>query len=138
MHGSAKHLAEEVGVSPDPDFSPLTSFLQSVPSIQGTIGVGPGSGDTAWWAKFTIDTSDSLAWRVVQELAHVLNYLAVNERLPTVFMPVSPPLYLNGGVEFLSWVIECKDHRTTPERIAEWLAGSLPRPVDDRQNWEIE
>jgi hypothetical protein len=75
---------------------------------------------------------------VVQELAHVLNYLSVNERLPTVFMPVSPPPYLNGGVEFLSWVIECRDHGTTPERITEWLSGRLPRPVDERQSWEIE
>jgi len=39
----------------------------------------------------------------------VLNYLSLDERLSTVFMPVSPPPYLNGGVEFLSWVIECRD-----------------------------
>ena len=39
-------------------------------------------------AKFTIDPSDPLAWRVVQELAHVLNCLSLDERLPTVFMPV--------------------------------------------------
>jgi len=112
--------------------------LEKVPSISGQIGVGQGSRDVAWWAKFTVDPSDPLAWRVVQELAYVLNYLSLDERLPTVFMPVSPPPYLNGGVEFLSWVIECRDHGTTPRIIAEWLGGRLPRPVDDRQTWQID
>ncbi|SPE35761.1 hypothetical protein SBA3_2300022 [Candidatus Sulfopaludibacter sp. SbA3] len=50
-----------------------------------------------WWVKFAIDISHRLAWNVVQELGHVLNYLSVNERLPTVFKPVSPPPYANGG-----------------------------------------
>ena len=125
-------------MSADLDFAALTAFLKNVPCIKGQIGVGQGSGDIAWWAKFTIDPSDPLAWRVVQELAHVLNYLSLNDRLPTVFMPVSPPPYLNGGVEFLSWVIECRDHGTAPGKIAEWLSGRLPRPVDDRQAWNIE
>src|SRR6266700_1083766 len=39
-----------------------------------------------------------------------LNYVSISERLPTAFMPVLPPVYLNGGPrEFLSWVIESKD-----------------------------
>jgi len=74
---------------------------------------------------------------VVQELGHVLNYLSVNERLPTVFMPVSPPSYLNGGPkEFLSWVIECKDRDFKPETCAQWLEGRMPRPVDDEEQWK--
>jgi hypothetical protein len=126
------------GVVRDPEFEPLTAFLKKVPSISGAIGVGAGNGDIAWWVKFTIDVSDPLAWRAVQELAYVLNYLPVNERLPTVFMPVSPPPYLNGGVEFLSWVIECRDKDCTPSVIAEWLIGRLPRPVEDRDNWRMD
>ena len=122
----------------DPEFVPLTSFLEKVPSISGAIGVGAGNGGIAWWVKFTIDVSDPLAWRAVQELAHVLNYLSVNERLPTVFMPVSPPPYLNGGVEFLSWVIECRDKDCTPTVVAKWLFGRLPRPVEDRDNWRMD
>lgn len=122
----------------DLDFASLTAFLGKVPSIKGRIGVGQGTGDIAWWAKFTIDPSDPLAWRVVQELAHVLNYLSLDDRLPTVFMPVSPPPYLNGGIEFLTWVIECRNHGTTPGSLAEWLSGRLPRPVDDRQAWNVE
>jgi hypothetical protein len=81
----------------DVDFASLTAFLAKVPSIKGRIGVGQGTGDMAWWAKFTIDPSDPLAWRVVQELAHVLNYLSLDDRLPTVFMPVSP-------LSILCWV----------------------------------
>jgi hypothetical protein len=53
-------------------------------------------------------------------------------------MPVSPPPYLNGGVEFLSWVIECSDPAHTPELIARWLDGRLPRPVENRQEWNID
>jgi hypothetical protein len=138
-HVSAtQHSVEGLPLNPEPDFCPLITFLQKVPSIKGRIGVGRGSGDIAWWAKFTIDTFDPLAWRAVQELGHVLNYLSLDERLPTVFKPVSPPPYLNGGVEFLSWVIECHDHATTPSIVAEWLQGRLPRPMDDRQNWELD
>ena len=71
-------------------------------------------------------------------LGHILNYLSPNERLPTVFMPVSPPPYLNGGVEFLSWVIECRDPNCTPSTIADWLIGRLPRPVEERDKWEMD
>jgi len=56
------------GVVRDPEFEPLTAFLKKVPSISGAIGVGAGNGDIAWWVKFTIDVSDPLAWRAVQEL----------------------------------------------------------------------
>jgi hypothetical protein len=120
------------------EFAPLTSFLGKVPSISAPIAVGTGSNGIAWWAKFTIEVADPLAWRAVQELAHVLNYLSLDERLATVFMPVSPPPYLNGGVEFLSWVIECRDRDCTPTIIADWLRGRLPRPVDDREKWNID
>lgn len=63
---------------------------------------------------------------------YVLNYLSLNERLPTVFMPVSPPPYMNGGPrDYLSWVIESKDKDFTPDACAQSLEGLLPRPVDD-------
>lgn len=119
-------------------FEPLRSFLEAIPPITGDVAVGEGSRDVVWWVKFTIDVSDPLAWRAVQELGYVLNYLSLNDRLPTVFMPVSPPPYLNGGVEFLSWVIECRDHQYTPAIVADWLRGRLPRPVDDRKEWDVD
>jgi len=124
-------------VAEDKGFQPLIDFLQGVPSISGHIGGGKDA-DGQWWVKFTIDVADPLAWRVVQELGHVLNYLTLNKRLPTIFMPVSPPPYLNGGEEFLSWVIECRDPAWTPEDVTEYLEGRLPRPVKDRSNWEID
>jgi hypothetical protein len=89
--------------------------------------------------KFAIDIDHPLAWRVVQEFGHVLNYVSVNERLPTVFMPVSPPVYLNGGpCEYLSWVIESKAPDFAPDTCAEWLKGRLPQPVDDLSAWKLE
>jgi len=90
----------------------------------------------SWFVKFGIDIDHRLAWNVVQEFGHVLNYLSINERLPTVFMPVSPPPYLNGGPrEFLSWVIACHDVSFTPDRAAEWLEGRLPNPVEKEDEW---
>jgi len=87
-------------------FQLLIEYLSNVPAIEETIG--SGLTDAGWWVKFTIDIRSQLAWRVVQELGYGLNYLSVDERLPTLFMPFSPPPpYLNGGPrEFLSWVIE--------------------------------
>jgi hypothetical protein len=89
-----------------------------------------------WWCKFALDIKHPLAWRVVQELGHVLNYLSLEERLPTVFMPVSPPPYLSGGPDdYLSWVIETRDPTFSPSDCAEWLEGRLPRPVEDQSVW---
>jgi hypothetical protein len=91
-----------------------------------------------WWVKFRINTKHKLAWRHVQELGYVLNYVSVDERLPTVLMPVSPPPYMNGGEEFLSWVIESTEPDFTPDLCTEWLEGRLPRPVDDLEQWLID
>lgn len=121
---------------PDDIFTPLREFLSQVPSITGTISFGFFTNGE-WWAKFTIDTTHPLAWNVVQEFGYVLNYLSLDERLPTVFKPVSPPPYLNGGPQdFLSWVIECSKTDFTPAVCAEWLEGRLPRPVADLSQWK--
>lgn len=121
---------------PKASLKPLERFLATVPAIDERMGSG-WSGEL-WWVKFEIDTEHPLAWRVVQELGHVLNYLSTSERLPTVFMPVSPPPYMNGGVEFLSWVIESRTPGFTPATCAEWLHGRLPRPVTDLAQWNVD
>jgi hypothetical protein len=116
-------------------FEPLKSYLSKVPSIAGKISSG-FLHDGCWWVKFTIDIEHPLAWSVVQELGHVLNYVSLNERLPTVFMPVSPPPYVNGGPrDYLSWVIESKEKDFKPSKCAEWLEGRLPRPVSEAEKW---
>ncbi len=119
-------------------FSTILSFLRRVPGIEGSIG-HKLEKDGRWWLKFSIDIEHPLAWHVVQELGNVLNYLSWNERLPTVFMPVSPPSYLNGGpADSLSWVVECNDASFLPSECAEWLEGRLPNPVDDLTEWKTE
>ena len=66
----------------------------------------------------------------------VLNYLSANERLPTVFMPVSPAPYLNGGPhQFLSWVIKSESSNFSASDAAKWLEGRLPQPVEDQSQW---
>ena len=120
------------------DTSSLIAFLQRIPGVDQSIGSGSFE-DGRWWVKFKIDVSHPLAWRVVQELGHVLNYLSLDERLPTTFVPVSPPPYMNGGPQdFLSWVIESRSADFTGSECAKWLEGRLPRPVDELENWNLE
>ena len=119
-------------------FNSLIEYLEKVPAIQTPIGKGTDQ-DGFWWIKFGIDIDNQLAWQVVQEIAYVVNYLSVNERLPTIFYPISPPPYLNGGPDdFLSWIIETKNKDFKPGTLMKWLEGRLPRPVDDLSQWEID
>ena len=118
-------------------FKTLTEYLEKIPGVEKQIGFGDEAGN--WWVKFTIDITNELAWRVVQELGHVINYLSLNERLPTAFYPVSPPPYMNGGPsDFLAWVIETKDSNFKPGTLQKWLEGRLPNPVDDMEKWNTE
>lgn len=129
-------MAGRGGQKEKADFRALEGFLKRVPAIQTPIGKGVFPNG-CWWVKFGIDIRHRLAWKVVQELGFVFNYLSLDERLPTVFMPVSPPPYLNGGPRFfLSWVIESKTPRFSPATAAKWLRGRLPRPVDDLALWK--
>ena len=121
-----------------PKFEALIDFLARIPAVDvndtPSRGMGSGESDNGWWVKFTIDIDHDLAWHTVQELGHVLNLLSVEERLPTVFMPVSPPPYMNGGPEeFLSWVIEGED--MPPGTVAKWLEERMPKPVEDEAAW---
>ncbi|MEQ1932995.1 MAG: hypothetical protein ABL962_03830 [Fimbriimonadaceae bacterium] len=124
------------------DFEKLIAFLERLPAIDlpdGRKSIGTGSFDDGnWWVKLHLDIGHPLAWRHVQELGFVLNYLSLDERLPTVFKPVSPPPYLNGGAEFLSWIIESSDPTFAPDLCAEWLEGWLPSPVDDPREWNVD
>lgn len=120
------------------DLSDLLEYLAKIPGVVGSIGSGTFDNGN-WWVKLTIDIDHPQAWNAVQELGHVLNYVSLDDRLPTVFMPVSPPPYANGPArEFLSWVIESKDPDFTSDECLEWLHGRLPRPVDDLSQWETD
>lgn len=111
----------------------LKAIVERLPAIQD-VATG-GTDEASWWVKFSIDIRSPHAWNVVQELAHVLNYLALDERLLTLFMPVSPPPYLNGGPdEFLHWVIESRSPGADPGMIAAVLQNRLPDP-DDKAEW---
>jgi len=126
-----------------PSFLKLLAFLARIPAVTTNEtpwgGFGTGIDDSGWWVKLWIDIDHHLAWNAVQEMGHVLNELSMSERLPTVFKPVSPPPYLNGGPrEFLSWVIECRDGALKPGTVADWLEGRLPQPVEDISVWLSE
>jgi hypothetical protein len=102
-------------------------------------GICYGVTEGIWWVKFSILIDHPLAWNVVQEMAHVLNSLSAEEVLPTVFKPISPPPYLNGGPRsFLSWVIECPEDSMSPDIVSGWLEARLPDPVNDPAAWLAE
>ncbi|HAL81213.1 MAG TPA: hypothetical protein DCO83_02400 [Mucilaginibacter sp.] len=116
-------------------FVELIDFMKRIPGIEKSF-FGKGIFENGnWWIKFCIDITHPLAWHVVQEVGFVVNYISLDERLPTVFYPVSPPPYLNGGPDFLSWVIESKEPEFTPSDLKEWLEGRMPNPVDDISQW---
>ena len=118
----------------------LEKFLRRIPAIDAGQVMGKGYFENKnWWVKFGIKIEHRLAWHAVQELGCVLNYISVNERLPTVFMPVSPAPYLNGGPrDYLSWVIESTSPDFSPAKCVEWLEGRLPRPVEDESQWNTD
>lgn len=119
-------------------FKSLIDYLEKVPAINSPIATGTDE-EGFWWIKFQIDIENEYAWSVVQELGCVVNYISINERLPTVFYPVSPAPYLNGGpTDFLSWVIETKDKEFKPGTLKKWLEGRLPNPVDDLEQWNLD
>lgn len=116
----------------------LTDYLSEIPAIEPTMSSETDEAGR-WYLKFRLDILHPLAWRVVQELGNVVNLLSVNERLPTIFYPVSPPPYMNGGPEEnLFWIIECADNTFKPSKLVEWLDARLPSPVDDEYAWNLE
>ncbi len=43
--------------------------------------------------------------------------------------------YMNGGVEFLAWVLESRIPSFTPDKCAQVLEDHLPSPVEDQEEW---
>ena len=135
MDANRMNLITQKDAQKDADFQVLTSYLSRVPAVQGPMGSGTFENGN-WWVRFTVDIDHPQAWNVVQELGHVLNYLSLEKRLPTSFQPKSPPPYLNGPArDYLFWVIESTDPEFTPGNCLKFLAGRLPRPVDDLTQW---
>lgn len=112
----------------------LKQFLSKIPGVQ-YLDNGKKQ-EWFWYVKFDIDIEHPLAWQIVQELGFVLNYISLTERFPTIFKPVSPPPYLNGGPkECLSWVIESTLPYVNPNDVADALQERLPQPVENVECW---
>ena len=61
----------------DRAFAKLVAYLERVPALEAPIGRG-SEPDGTWWVKFSLDLTHELAWNVVQEFGHVLNYLSLD------------------------------------------------------------
>lgn len=118
------------------EFNGLIAYLQKIPAVVDK-PLQPGRcKDGTWCVAFQLALTHPLAWSTVQELAYVINGLSVTEALPTTFMPVAPPPYLNGPAsEFLSWRIHSSDAGFSPDDLLGWLEGRLPQPVEDAAQW---
>ena len=115
----------------------LVDYLNEIPSV--SVMSSDITPDAYWWVKLNIDIRSKFSWSVVQELGYVLNYISLQEPMPTTFKPVSPPPYMNGGPdEFLSWVIEPTFNYIDPSWVKETLKGRLPNPVNDENEWNAE
>ena len=113
----------------------LLTTLRTIPGIDPSIGCS--EDEPKWWVKFSTDIDHEIAWNIVQEFGNLFNYLSTNERLPTMFYPVSPPSYMNGGPkDCLSWVIECGDEKFTPAQALQWIKARLPEPLDSVEAWK--
>src|SRR5262245_653531 len=123
---------------PDNQYQPrfleeLREVVARVPAVRVLSAKLHGDGN--WCSKPVLDRDHPLDWNVVQEFGYVLNELSVFERLTTVFKPVSPPPYLNGGPrEYLAWVVETAAP-TPPRFVLKTLEGRLPKPVEDISQW---
>jgi hypothetical protein len=113
------------------DFTPLLAFLARVPAIKPIkADLGPASNDDgAWLVKFQIDIAHPAAWATVMDLGYVANWLSLNDRLPTVFKPVSVPPDMNGDdpAYLLWWLVECWTPEFTPADLTAALEGNLFR-----------
>lgn len=133
----------EYGIAPAPNLEPgfvperlaeLKRFLDEIPCLEVLSVSEPD--EKLWWIKMKIDVASPIAWHVVQGLGYVFNELSLTDRLPTVFKPVSPPPYLNGGpAEFLYWVVEATIPFFDPEAALSYLKGRLPDPVTGQAAW---
>lgn len=112
----------------------LVNYLESIPGV--SILSSEVTSDCYWWVKLDIELENKYSWHVVQELGFVLNYISLEEPMPTVFKPVSPPPYMNGGPnKCLSWVIESTFNYIDPVWVKETLEGRLPNPVTELSQW---
>lgn len=112
----------------------LADLIQSLPGVQPHVGRSKAD-DYLWWIKFSLDRNHPLVWHVIQRLGFVLNYISLESRLDVTFRPVSPPPYLNGGPEFLGWVIESTKRYVNPETVRKVLRLELPEKISSEKEW---
>ncbi|MCX4026030.1 hypothetical protein H0A36_23580 [Endozoicomonas sp. SM1973] len=110
------HIIKKLdGITPPSEFIDKKKLKAGLPILVTYLNKLPGvivisskvTEDAYWWVKLNIDISNNFSWNVVQELGFVLNYISVSEPMPTVFKPVSPPPYMNGGPEDFLCQCQC-------------------------------
>ena len=112
----------------------LADLIRQLPGVHPSVGRSTPE-DAFWYVKFSLDRTHPLAWHVLQRLGFVFNYISLEFRYSTVFMPVSPPPYLNGGPEFLNWAVEAKVPFYDPRHVTRALRAELPEHLGRAKAW---
>lgn len=112
-------------------FHKLEELIAHLPAVCAPVSSGTYENGF-WWVKFNIDIQHPLSWRVVQVLAHTINYLSISERLSTVFYPLSPSPFAEGvSPKSMYWIIESTSQDFSPNELSAWLDSRLPDSNDE-------
>lgn len=108
----------------------LVKLLQQIPCL-GNFESGETISQT-WWLQFDLDTSSSIAWRVVHRLAVLLNTNCSSKRMPLTFRPI--PI---ANTDHLRWEISSTAPECDPADVCHWLREQLPRSMEDESAWTM-
>lgn len=117
-------------------FDKLEKLISNLPAVDTPVSSGIYENGF-WWVKFDINLEHPLSWRVVQVLAHSINYLSISERLSTVFYPLSPSPFAEGvSLKSMYWIIEFNSQDFSPNELSAWLESRLPAG-NDKAAWAL-
>lgn len=107
----------------------LSSVLAEIPGVSDI--QSSGIGRRHWWVSFRIDWEDSFSRSVLRRLSLLLNTMATEMMLHTVFYPEPS----ERPDESVRWRIASTAPLFDPADVATWLRDNLPSPIFDRSAW---
>ena len=107
----------------------LSSILAEIPGISDI--QSSGIRRRHWWVSFCINWEDPFSRSVLRRLSLLLNTMATEMMLHTVFYPEPS----ERPDESIRWRIASTAPLFDPADVAAWLRDNLPSPICDRSAW---
>jgi hypothetical protein len=104
----------------------LSAILAEIPGVSDI--QSSGIGRRHWWVSFHIDWEDSFSRSVLRRLSLLLNTMATEMMLHTVFYPEPS----ERPDESIRWRIASTAPLLDPADVVAWLRDNLPSPICDR------